>query len=212
MKYVSLKGLADFIASGPSKQRTIVRQFKYPKDDEARAKIVYYREARELVEAFHRAKHPSSWLAAEAVRLDALAASLSGRSRARLRHNARGIRQYAAHFGSRHLTPLPEVTASLSYGDVRISVVPDLHVMDGPREQVVKLEFSVDAPSPTEVKVISQLFFEATTRAGLGLPSAGVLFVDVPRGATHKGARAGARMLKTIEDACQTYSAIWDQL
>lgn len=212
IKQLSVKGLADFIAATPSRQRTIVRQFKYPKDDDARAKITYYREARDVVEAHHRGGHDRAWLETQAMHLDELGSYLSGRRRTRLKHNARAIRAYAANFAHRPFKLLPGLTIPLAYGDVRITVVPDLHVEERSRRKIVKLEFGVDPPSDNEIRVISQLLFEASIKAGLGLPSAGVLYLDVGRGSEHRGARAGSQMRRNIEDACKTISAIWEDI
>src|SRR5450759_1912189 len=101
MKQISIKGLAEFMAAGPSKQRTIVRRYKYPQEDEARAMRTYYREARDVVEAHHRRASGSAWLLEEAARLETRANYLEGQSRTRLRHNVRGLRAYEAHFAER---------------------------------------------------------------------------------------------------------------
>ncbi len=212
MKQISIKGLAEFMAAGPSKQRTVVRRYKYPREDEARAMRIYYREARDVVEAHHRRGNGSSWLLDEATRLATLSDYLTGRSRTRLRHNVRGLRAYEAHFAGRPFEVLRGISAPLIFGDVRISVVPDLHVREGKNERVIKLEFGVNPPSDSEVKVISQLMFEAVHKAGLPLPAAGVLYLDVQRGKEHRGARAGSRMKSDIEAACKTISNIWDSI
>ena len=212
MKQISVKGLADFMAAGPSKQRTIIRRYKYPTEDEARAMRTYYREAKDVVEAHHRRGGDSTWLIDEAARLESLAGYLEGQSRTRLRHNVRGLRAYGANFAMRPFEILPGIKAPLTFGDIRISVVPDLHVREGRNEKVIKLEFGVDGPSETEVKVISQLMFEAVHAAGLPLPAAGVLYLDIQRGKEHRGARAGSRMKSEIEAACKTISNIWDSI
>lgn len=212
MKQISVKGLADFMAAGPSAQRTIIRRYKYPKEDEARAMRVYYREAKEVVEAHHKRAGDSGWLLEEASRLETLASYLSGPKRTRLRHNVRCLRAYEANFAKRSFEVLPTVSAPLTFGDIRISVVPDLHVREGKNEKVIKLEFGVDAPEETEVKVISQLMFEAVHAAGLPLPAAGVLYLDVQRGKEHRGARAGSRMKSDIEATCKTISDIWEKI
>ena len=212
MKQISVKGLAEFMSASPSKQRTIVRRYKYPKEDEARAMRIYYREAKEVVEAHHRRGQGPDWLLEEAARLTTLSDFLEGPSRTRLRHNVRGLRAYAAHFAARPFEILKGVSAPLTFGDVRISVVPDLHVREGKNEKVIKLEFGVEPPSETEVKVISQLMFEAVLVSGLPLPAAGVLYLDVERGKEHRGARAGSRMKRDIEAACKTISDIWDSI
>src|SRR6266511_1771881 len=94
------------MGASPSRQRTIIRQFKYPKEDEARAKIIYYREARDVVEAYHRGNHDSAWLETEAAHISGLADYLAGRSRTRLKHNARALQAYSANFAHRRFKPL----------------------------------------------------------------------------------------------------------
>jgi len=54
--------------------------------------------------------------------------------------------------------------------------------------------------------------YEAAATNGLSLPSASILYLDVPRGHIHKGARAGARTTAEITAACQTIAAIWDTI
>jgi len=182
MKQISVKGLADFIEASPVRQRTIVRQFKYPKEDEARAKIVYYREARDTIEAYHRGRHAVPWLEEQAGRLDMIAAGLIGRSKTRLQHNTRGIRAYGRHFSSHAYRPIDDLKLHLTYSDVRVTVNPDLRVREASDEFVLKLEFGVDEPSETEIKVISQLMYEAVSAARLQLKSGNILYLDVPRG------------------------------
>lgn len=158
MKQISIKGLAEFMAAGPSKQRTVVRRYKYPREDEARAMRIYYREARDVVEAHHRRGNGSGWLLDEATRLATLSDYLAGRSRTRLRHNVRGLRAYEAHFAGRPFEVLRGISAPLIFGDVRISVVPDLHVREGKNERVIKLEFGVNPPSDSEVINLGRSF------------------------------------------------------
>jgi hypothetical protein len=157
MKQISVKGLADFMGANPARQRTIIRQFKYPKDDEARAKIVYYREARDAIEAYHRRGHDPVWLEEQAKRLDGIAAGLTGRSRTRLAHNARGVRAYSRHFSARQFRPVEDLKLHLAYADVRVTVIPDLHVREGKDEKIVKLEFSVDSPTETYPSDVGRL-------------------------------------------------------
>lgn len=210
-KQVSLTGLADFMTASAVRQRTIVKQYKYPDDDEARAKVLYYREARDRIAMYHRSPRAPAWLHAQATELQQLARrSPKGRSRVRLEHNARGVTAYAEHFSSKKYSVQRNLRLELRYGDVRVSVVPDLYVIDGPKPKLIKLEFGVEPPTADEVRIISQGLFEAAVAAHLDVGSAQVLYVDVPRGIEHKGARAGARMQRNIEASCHNFSAIWD--
>ncbi len=211
-KKISLKGLADYMTASHTRQRTVLRQFKFPQEDEAQAKIVYYREARDRVAVLHRSGRDGAWLTLQAAQLETLAAMSTGQTKTRLRHNARGLRDYARNFASRSFEILDDLRLSLQFGDVVVSVVPDLHVREKGKEKLIKLEFSAAEPLPAAVQVISQAMFEAAEQANLGLPSASVLYLDVPRGVAHKGARLGSRMRRDIESVCLSISAIWDTL
>lgn len=214
IKQVSLKGLADFMTADPARQRRILRDYKYPREDEPRARIVYYREARDRISVYHAAAHPRTWLETEASRLRVLASSaVKGRTRTRLQHNARSLTSYATHFGSRPFQVVGDnLGLSIRHDDVRVTVIPDLHVRERNQEKIIKLEFSKDEPSDQEVKIISQAMYEAADAAEMGLTASCVLYLDVERGLAHKGARAGSRMRRNIEAACENISAIWDSI
>jgi hypothetical protein len=126
---ISVKGLAKFITATEQGKRKVLRDFKYP-DPEGAAQAMYYREARDLIEAHHRNGYPSPWLQDRATTLTQLAQTMSGQSVVRLRHNARALREYAALWGNKTFEVLDELRLSLRYGNVRISVVPDLHVRE----------------------------------------------------------------------------------
>lgn len=79
-------------------------------------------------------------------------------------------------------------------------------------EKLVKLEFATKEPSPAHARIICQVMYAAAATNGLGLPSRSILYLDVPRGCTHKGARAGARTNAEITAACQTLADIWNTI
>ncbi len=145
-KRFTIKGLADYMASSAVKQRSIIRAYKYPDEDEAHAKIIYYREAREVVTAYHLAAKNRPWLDAEAAGLLALAAASPGPTKLRLENNARAITDYAKHFSHRKFEILGDVNLELVYDDVTITVRPDLHVKEDGKDKIVKLEFAKDEP------------------------------------------------------------------
>jgi hypothetical protein len=206
---VSVKGLAKFMTSAPAAQRKMLRGYKFPSDDESRAQITYYREAKERIAAFHAQGHQADWLRDQAAQLGQLGAALGGRSETRLRHNARALRHYAVGFGTVSYRVLDDLRLDLIYHGVRVSVVPDLHVLDRGKEKLLKLDFAASAPDPELVKIISQAMFEAAVGVVPNLSAASIGYVDVPRGKVHRGARAGARRRSDIEAACQAIQAIW---
>lgn len=212
MKKLSLKGLADFMTASESIRRTILRQHKYPSEDEARAKIMYYREAKNRIAAYHRSNHTADWLIAQAMGLDRLAAMSSLSARRRLQCNARALRAYARNFGNKQLEILDELRLSLHYGDVTITVSPDLHAIENRKEKIIKFGFANDETDKERVKIISQAMFETAQSASLNLPSSGIIYCDVHSGKEHRGARLGARMRSNIEAACANISSIWNNI
>jgi hypothetical protein len=212
MKKLSLKGLADFMTAPEVKRRKIIHDYKYPSDDEAKAKRTYYREARDRIVAYHRGAHESVWLVEQSAQLDNVAAMSTGQTKTRLRHNARALRAYARNYATRIFEVLDDAPLALHYADVRVSVFPDLHVRESGKEKIIKLEFSNDTVSEQLVKIVSQGMYEAAEQAGMNLAASCVLYLDVTHGVEHKGARIGARMRSNIEAACLNVSAIWDSI
>lgn len=208
---IGVKGLAKFMTASSAGQRKILRDYKFP-DEEGTAQAAYYREARDLVAEFHRHAHAAQWLREKAAVLQSTASALGGRVATRLRHNSRGLNDYASNFPSKAYEILPERKFYVAFGDVRVSIRPELHVREKDRERFLKLEFAKDEPDEDTIKVISQIMFEAALAAKIPVTSSDVLYVDVARGKTHKGARVGSRMRTEIEAACANISAMWDSI
>jgi len=208
---ISLKGLAKFMTSSAAGQRKILRDYKYP-DPEGFAQALYYREARDLVCAFHQSSNSPDWLSAQASSLQILASRLTGQSARRVANNARAVRAYHTHFSDKVLTVKPDITLEFLCGNIRVTVCPDLYALERNREKLFKLEFGTQGLNPDAAKIISQIMFEATVQKGMGLSSSDVCCVDVPRGLVYKGARVGSRMIKEVEAACQNITSIWQNL
>ena len=204
---LSLKGLADFMTSGPRRQRNILRNYKYP--DEGFFPATYYKEARLHIDAYHKYNRQPNWLSKIEQGLRLEAAHSSGRTVDRLKNNARILRHYRNHFSEKKYELLDDLLLTLSFHDVIITVTPDLHVLESNTEKLVKLEFTSKKPKDTVRLIITQALFEASEQAGMGLSSRQILYVDIPRGLEHLGARMGSRRRSEIEAACQNISAIW---
>lgn len=208
---ITLKGLAKFMTASPANQRKILRDFKYPQE-EGYAQALYYREARDLIYARHEHDRPASWLMQQAGQLRSLAAATGGSSGTRLAHNARAVEQYVQHFAGRKFKLLEDIDVSMTVAGVRVNINPDLHVREGGKERIIKLEFAAKEPEDRVIRIICQAMFEGALRSGYLLPTSCVLYLDVPRGRSHKGARAGARMRAEVEAACQNISSLWDKI
>lgn len=209
---ISVKGLAKFITSSPAAQRKVLRDYKYPDDDEPSAMRLYYKDATDRIQAYHQSGHGREWLRAKVSDIAELASLTPGRSGTRLRHNARALSLYERHFADRELEPQGQLWLRLNVGGVVITVSPDLYVLEKGKLKVLKLEFGKDEPSTQTVKVISQTMFEAAKGSVPGITSSSVLLLDVPRGVEHRGARAGAKMLREIEAACLSIESMWPDI
>ncbi len=212
MKKLSVKGLAEYMTADASRQRSILRSYKYPEEDDARAKIIYYRDARDRISAYHRSGQEPNWLLRGADELRGLANLNRGNTKTRLTHNARALTAYEHYFSQREFEVLADLKLQLQYGDVTITVNPDLHVKEANREKIVKLDFGVEIPDQRLINILSQTMFEATQTNGLSIAGSGILYLDVPRGAEYRAARIGARLRKDIEATCENISAIWDRI
>lgn len=200
------------MTASAGRQRTIIRQHKYPNDDEAAAPRLYYQPARDRIVRYHRQGHKVAWLLAQAEALDEKAGGGPDRAAVRLRHNANALRAYAQNFGDRRFEILSPLKLSLQYSDVRISAAPDLHVRENGTEKIIKLDFGAKEQAPEIIKVISQGMFEAARLGGHEFTTKDVLYLDVMRGRSHRGARLGARLGGDIEATCLNISAIWETL
>jgi len=172
----------------------------------------YYKEARDIIYSFHKNKHPKQWLGGKAEELRKLAAGISGGSSRRLSNNARAIEQYGANFPDRNAEVLQNFDVSMTNQNLRIKITPDLHICEGGKEKIVKLEFSKIEPTSELTKIICQAMYEAAARSGRSFAPACVLYLDVPRGLEHRGARQGSRMKGEIEAACKNIVSMWPSI
>lgn len=210
---ISLKGLAGFVTADQLQLRTRLRDFKYPDGDEARARIAYYRDARQAVVAYHRNNQSSTWLLQRAGELDLSAQTAGDRVRTRLMHNARALREYHDCFANRRFDEvLPRLQLAVMHAGVRVSVTPDLHVRERGKERFLKLEFGVEPLQEMSAKVMTQAMFDAVAQSGHGVTSNSVLVRDVASGRDIAGARSGARMNRLIHATCLNIAAIWDSV
>ncbi|MGE3172687.1 MAG: hypothetical protein AB7O97_08675 [Planctomycetota bacterium] len=211
-KKLSLRGLAKYMTASPHVQRKILHEFKYPNQAAAAAMRHYYVPATEAITLHHADDRGADWLRQRAAVFDAQAAAEAQAGRARkLASNAKALRHYARNFADREFTMRKQPSWRLTYGDVIISVRPDLHVVENGKVKVIRLGFLSQAPDPRAVRIETQCLFEAAAPA-LGLTSSQVLHFDVPRASVTRGARLGARLAKDIEATCATISTLWDSI
>jgi hypothetical protein len=206
---LSMRGLAKFMTSSSAGQRKVLRDYKFPDQDEPAAMRLYYKDATDRIQLYHKSPHDRDWLRRKVKDLTELAQLTPGRAGTRLRHNARALSLYEYHFGGRAFESQGQLRLRLPIGNVLITVTPDLYVLERGKSKVVKLEFSKTRPSEDTVKIISQVMFEAARGHVDDLTSSSIIYLDVPNGVEFRGARAGARTLREIEAACLSIESLW---
>lgn len=205
---ISAKGLALFMTSGPRKQRKILSDFKNP-DPEGSAQAVYYREARDFIRAYHKNGRDRDWLIEQAERIESLARMSTGQSRSRLLNNARALRDYQKHFAKKKYEVLNDLNLFLHHSDVRVSVVPDLYVVEKGIPTILKFDFSKDPPGSALIYAVSQIHFDAAVANGIAIKSSSVIYSHVPSGKEHRMARSRSRVQAEIAASCENIEAIW---
>ena len=214
MKQLSVKGLADFMTVSASRQRKILRDHKYPAEDEPRAKILYYREARDRIAGYHKGKKDLSWLEDEAERLEFLANVSDGARKTRLKNNSRGLRSYAKNFAQKNFEILGDLPMDLVFGDVRITAFPDLQVRENGAERIIRLDFSrpdlkTNGAKRETITIITQTMLMACEQNGIEIDPKDILYFDVESKQISE-ARKLSRVRGDIEATCQNVSDIWD--
>lgn len=222
-------GLSEFAAymiAGARSQRTLLTAKKFPIDED-NIPSKYYAQVVNLLRDFHRDSHKPAWLEHEAEKQDDLAdAALRNGlpediAKAKYRadkHNnfARVLRAYMWHFGKKRFQVLQQISLTYTVGRVRVSIRPDLHVIQGKTEKLIKLWCKDDKgrnrPKPLEIKVMTQLMLDAANKHGHMLSGSQVLLFDVETGGIHKGARLGAQLGNDIVSECQAMEALWPTL
>lgn len=212
MIQITLKGLAKFMTASPAKQRKILRDFKYP-NEEGLAMAQFYKEVRDVIRTYHKSGREKDWLLdkAKEVRQMAVIAPKGGTAR-RLSHNARAIEQYAEGFAEREFEILSDLDVSITGEAIKVKINPELHVREGGKEKLVKLEFTREAPESALTKIVCQTMYEGALSKSKAFTPSCVLYLDVPRGIEYRGARQGSRMKAEIDAACKNIVSMWPSI
>ena len=201
---LSAKQLAEYMTATPTNQRKLLRKWKYP-DPNAFPRWMYYKEARGCIVRFHRDCRDASWLTEQAARFE-----IAGDQR--LDHNARSLRKYAEHFGTRKLVYLGAPPLRYSHGNVVISARPDLYVTERGKEKLLKLDFVVARVDEEIPKIVTRLMLEAAQIQEFSISPSRVEYIHISSGISVKGKAAGTRALGNIDASCENITAIWDSL
>lgn len=208
---LTVKGLAKYMTSSPATQRKTLRDYKFP-DPEGAVQAKYYAEARRAIEQFHSAGNDPAVAAMAVDQLRLKATRETGKKRDRIENNIRALEDYLRNFGKTTLEVLSTPELKYSRGQIVVSCFPDLYVKDGNAHKIIKLDFSKQLLKPEAIRVVLQVTFAAAQAAKLSIKPQDVIYVDVVRGARHRGARVRARLMRDVEATCQTIEDIWPNI
>lgn len=210
---ISYTALADFMNSSPAAQRKTLSDYKYPDEDEPKAKRLYYREARNTINAYHEGAKSPDWMLEAAASLADLAANNQSRATAnRLANNARALTAYARSYDADQIKLAEAFKGSLAFGNVEIRVNADLHGLEKTKEKIIRLDYSKEAPDARYCAVVAQLMYESALAAGLSLPTSAFVVRHIESKQDFAPARKGARLLRDITATCENIEGIWNTL
>lgn len=207
---ISVKGLAKFMRKGPAGQRTVLRDFKFPRGAEARAQTVYYAEARRGIREYHMSDNNPAGLVKSVDDLRKKAERVTGKAKTRFEHNIRAMQSYLQYFSANRFEVLVPPKLEYSYHSVVVGATPDLFVRDGTNKKLIKLDLGVEPADEEMIKVILQVIFEAAQNTGMNLLPNNVIYLDISRGLQHVGARSRTKLTRDIQAACENIEAMWD--
>jgi len=205
---ITVKGLAKFMTSGFAGQRKILHDFKFP-DPEGGVQAAYYADARRAIKEYHDSENDAAVIAYAVDDLKGKAHRETERKRTRLEHNIRALESYLDNFGDKNFKVLAMPELKYSRGAVVVSAIPDLCVQQDGRKKLIKLDFGSKEPDTKLVNIIIQVIYQAASSEGLPVTPKDVIYLDVPRGRVHKGARVRTRLNKEIQAACDNIEALW---
>jgi hypothetical protein len=210
---ISAKVLADFMTSGPAKQRTLIRDSKFPKlkDGKAKPQIVRYSETRAAIRDYHEAGNDISVLLNAVERLTAKKAEPTNDS-SRIDDNIRAIKAYIAHFSKNAFTVLTTPKPVYQSGEMIVSATPDLYVDENGTRKLIKLDFNQQPPNQRVVDIILKVTAEAASAGELGVKPKDIVYIDVSRKTQVTGAKLNKRLKRDIDATLATIQDMWPNI
>jgi len=210
---ISYTALADFMNSSPTAQRKTLFDYKYPDEDEPKAKRLYYREARNTISAYHEGAKSPEWMQEAAARLADLAANNQSRATAtRLTNNARALTAYARAYEADQIKLTQAFKGTLAFGNVEIRINADLHGLEKNKEKIIRLDYGKETPDAHYCAIVTQLMYESALATGLTLPTSAFVVRHIESKQDFAPARKGARLLRDITATCENIEGIWNTL
>lgn len=211
---ISVKVLADFMLAGSFRQRSIVRNAKYPKlkDGKTKPQIVRYSEARAAVRDFCESGNDPKVFLAAVERLTKKKLEHPDKDASRIEDNIRGIKAYAAYLLKREFKLLPTPHPVYSSSGVDVSATPDLYVEEKAEKKLIKIDFSRQAATDESIEIMLKVMYEAAMAATLGVRPSDILYLDVERRKSYSGKKLNRKLKKEIDAALATIQDMWGSI
>jgi hypothetical protein len=208
---ISVKLLADFMTASPARQRTIVRDAKYPqlKNGKKRPQIVRYSEARAAIRDYHEANNDVSVLLAAIQRLNTKRAAKAGENMSRIDDNVRALTTYMKYYANTPFTILTTPKLIYRFEQVDVSAAPDLYVEETGEKKLIKIDFNQKKPQEDAVDIIMKVMAEAAAKIELGVKPKDVVYLDVTRQIQYTGKKLNKALKKNIDAALATVQDMW---
>ena len=206
---ISVKGLAKFMRKGPAGQRSVLRDFKFPRGPEARVQTVYYAEARVGIREYHVSGNNPATLVKPVDELRKKAERSAGKAKSRLEHNIRAMESYLQYFSGNRFEILSSPRLEYLHGSVTVGATPDLFVKHGDQQKIIRIDLGAEPTDEEMITIILQVTFEAARRAGLAVLPSQVVYLDISRRQQHVGAKSRTRLSREIQAACENIEAMW---
>jgi hypothetical protein len=208
---ISVKQLADFMLASPARQRSLVRDAKFPKlkDGKPKPQIVRYSEARAAIRDYHESGNDIAVLLAAVARLAQKKSLHPEKNAARIDDNIRAITTYMKHFSDHPFTVLTTPRPKYKFQQIEVSATPDLYVEEGGTRKLIKLDFNQDKPKDGAIDIILKVMHEAGSLDQLLVKPQDVVYLDVSRNARYSGAKLNKRLKKDIDAALATIQDMW---
>src|SRR5689334_8773768 len=205
---LSMKSLAQFMTSGESRRRTILRNSKFPK--QAQVIIIQYRDAISAIRDYHENGNDPASLVKSIDKLRKKASGATRQTEARINNNIRAIERYVHNFGGNRADSKPVPKMKYVHGTVTISVFPDLLIEQNRERYIIKLDFTTQGATDEQIEIMLQLMYETAPAEELGIPPKNVLYINARSPEPHRGSKIKKNLKKEIDAACENIEAIWE--
>ena len=211
---ISVSGLAEFMNATSFRQRSLLRDYKFPytKDGKRKPQIVRYSEARAAIQNYHVSGNDVTVLLEAVEALKKKSAANPDKDQSRFSDNIRAIEAYMKYFQNNEFNVLENPRPRYVHGNVQVSTAPDLYVEEDGARKFIKLDFNAKAPREEAVSIILKVMHEAAMAQELGVKPSDVIYLDVLRQQQFTGKKLNKRLKQDIDAACETIEDIWPRV